>query len=45
MAKGREWPKYLMLGTDAEADLRTKCAVLLDSLDKWVDVTRSVNFD
>ncbi|KXN92056.1 hypothetical protein AN958_10043 [Leucoagaricus sp. SymC.cos] len=45
VAKGREWPKYLMLGEDAEFALRTKCATLLEELDKWADVTRGVSFD
>lgn len=45
VAKGREWPNYLMLGHDAEDALRTKCDILLDSLDKWGDVTRGTTFD
>lgn len=45
VAKGREWPKYLMLGEDAEFAVRNKCAIMLDVLDKWGDVTRGVSFD
>lgn len=45
IAKGREWPNYLMLGHDAEHALRTKCGIMLDALDKWGDVTRGVTFD
>ena len=45
IAKGREWPNYLMLGHDAEHALRIKCGIMLDTLDKWGDVTRSVTFD
>jgi hypothetical protein len=45
VAKGREWPKYLILGEDAELAIRTKCAIMLDTLDKWGDVTRGVAFD
>jgi len=45
IAKGREWPNYLMLGHDAERDLRAKCGIMLDGLDKWITVTRGVTFD
>lgn len=45
VAKGRPWPGYLVLGEDAEIDVRTKCKKVLDVLDEWVDVARDVNFD
>lgn len=45
VAKGRQWPQYLILGNDAEADVRAKCSKVLTVLDEWVDVTRNVNFD
>jgi hypothetical protein len=45
VAQGREWPKYLVLGTDADGDVREKCKIVLDALDEWKDVTRGVNFD
>ena len=45
VVKGRPWPGYLVLGEDAEVDVRTKCKKVLDVLDEWVDVVRSVNFD
>ena len=45
LAKGRPWPGYLILGADAEVDVRTKCKKVLDVLDQWADVTRGVNFD
>ncbi|KIM38502.1 hypothetical protein M413DRAFT_447730 [Hebeloma cylindrosporum] len=45
VAKGRPWPGYLVLGEDAEVDVRNKCKKVLDVLDEWVDVARGVNFD
>lgn len=45
VAKGRAWPKYLVLGSDAEANVREKCAMMLNVLDEWKDVTRGVGFD
>ncbi|KAF9449144.1 NAD(P)-binding protein [Macrolepiota fuliginosa MF-IS2] len=45
IAKGRDLPKYLILGDDAENAVRNKCQVVLDTLDEWKDVTRGVNFD
>ncbi|KAF8148007.1 hypothetical protein B0H34DRAFT_271973 [Crassisporium funariophilum] len=45
VAKGRAWPQYLVLGEDAEADVRAKCTKVLRVLDEWVDVTRGVSFD
>ena len=45
VAKGRPWPGYLVLGEDAEVDVRTKCKKVLGVLDEWVDVARGVNFD
>ncbi|TFK33479.1 hypothetical protein BDQ12DRAFT_691158 [Crucibulum laeve] len=45
VAKGRPWPGYLVLGEDAEADVRNKSAKVLAVLDEWKDVARGVNFD
>lgn len=45
IAKGRPWPKYLILGDDAERDVRNKCMVMLDVLQEWKDVTKGVGFD
>lgn len=45
VAKGRPWPNYLILGQDAEADIRAKSEKILTLLDEWADVTRGVNFD
>lgn len=44
VAKDRPWPGYLVLGEDAEAAVRDKCAKVLGVLDEWVDVARGVNF-
>lgn len=45
VAKGRPWPKYLMLGDDADLAVRTKCNLMLQVLEEWKDVTKGVNFD
>jgi hypothetical protein len=45
VTRGRAWPKYLILGTDADNDAREKCGIVLDTLDEWKDVTRGVDFD
>ncbi|KAJ7750390.1 hypothetical protein DFH07DRAFT_961353 [Mycena maculata] len=44
-AAGRPWPGTLVLGEDAESDLRVKTKKILDNLDEWNDVVRGVNFD
>jgi len=44
-AGGREWPLYLVLGKDVEADIRHKCAKVLKHLDDWNDVVRGVDLD
>jgi NAD(P)-dependent dehydrogenase (short-subunit alcohol dehydrogenase family) len=41
-AAGREWPLYLVLGEDAERDVRNKCMMMLKHLDEWQDVIRDV---
>ncbi|KAF9449143.1 NAD(P)-binding protein [Macrolepiota fuliginosa MF-IS2] len=45
IAKDRSWPQYLVLGDDAEFDVRNKCRVVLNALDEWKDITRGVGFD
>ncbi|KAG2125688.1 hypothetical protein DEU56DRAFT_566794 [Suillus clintonianus] len=42
-AAGKEWPLYLVLGGDAERDIRNKCAAMLKHLDEWQDAIRDVN--
>ncbi|KAG1823220.1 hypothetical protein EV424DRAFT_772797 [Suillus variegatus] len=43
VAAGRKWPLYLVLGEDAEQDVRNKCMMMLKHLDEWQDVIRDVN--
>ncbi|KAG2047411.1 NAD(P)-binding protein [Suillus hirtellus] len=43
VAAGRDWPLYLVLGEDAERDVRNKCMMMLRHLDEWQDVIRDVN--
>lgn len=43
VAAGREWPLYLVLGKDAERDVRAKCARMIQHLDEWGDVVRGVD--
>ncbi|KAG6856147.1 hypothetical protein H0H87_007052 [Tephrocybe sp. NHM501043] len=45
VAAGRPWPGLLVLGEDAERDVRDKCNKVLKALDDWKDVTCGVNFD
>lgn len=40
VAKGREMPLYLMLGSDCEEAVRAKCAKVLAVVDEWKDITR-----
>ncbi|KAF4609529.1 hypothetical protein D9613_012265 [Agrocybe pediades] len=44
-AKGRAWPDYLILGDDAEHDVRSKIGRVTAALDSFLDVTRGVSFD
>ena len=43
VAAGREWPSLLVLGEDAERDIRDRCTKILKHLDEWQDVIRDVN--
>ncbi|KAL0947768.1 hypothetical protein HGRIS_013845 [Hohenbuehelia grisea] len=45
VASGRELPLYLILGDDAEVDIRAKLGKVGKALDEWVDVTRSLSLD
>ncbi|KIP07376.1 hypothetical protein PHLGIDRAFT_118145 [Phlebiopsis gigantea 11061_1 CR5-6] len=42
LAEGKTMPLWLVLGQDAEDDLRENFRVRLQNLDEWKDVTRSV---
>ena len=44
-AAGREWPLWLVLGRDAYADVRAKCAKILETMDKWEDVATDLEFE
>ena len=39
----RKWPGMLVLGGDAERDIRNKCNRVLDHLTEWKDVIRSID--
>ncbi|KAH7926596.1 NAD(P)-binding protein [Leucogyrophana mollusca] len=45
VAAGRDWPLYLVLGKDAERDIRFKIQKVLKHLDDWSDVVRGVDLD
>ena len=44
-AQGKAWPLYLVLGKDAERDVRDKCVCMIKHLDEWSDVVRNVDLD
>ncbi|KAJ7485556.1 hypothetical protein FB451DRAFT_1337677 [Mycena latifolia] len=44
-AKGKPWPGYLLLGKDADRDVRAKCKIMTEHLDEWSEVVRGVDFD
>ncbi|KAJ7841063.1 hypothetical protein B0H14DRAFT_3086822 [Mycena olivaceomarginata] len=44
-ARGRAWPGRLVLGADAERDVRAKCKRVLDNMDEWIEDVRGVGFD
>ncbi|KAF8552785.1 NAD(P)-binding protein [Imleria badia] len=44
-AHGKAWPLYLVLGKDAERDVRNKCARIIRHLDEWSDTVRDVELD
>lgn len=43
--EGREWPLWLVLGEDAEADFRERARRTVESLDKNKDISYISNFD
>lgn len=45
LAKGRAWPLYLIVGEDAEHDVRQKCTTMLNVLDEWSDIAGAVILD
>lgn len=44
-ARGKPWPGYLLLGKEADRDVRAKCKIMTDHLDEWGEVVKSVDFD
>ncbi|KAI5118164.1 hypothetical protein M0805_005786 [Coniferiporia weirii] len=46
-AGGRGWPdlNMLVLGSDAEANIRDKCARVVKNLDEWKDVVKGVDIN
>ncbi|KAJ6595631.1 hypothetical protein DFH09DRAFT_144027 [Mycena vulgaris] len=44
-AQGKPWPGYLLLGKDADRDVRAKCKIMTEHLDEWCEVVRGVDFD
>ncbi|EIW75512.1 NAD(P)-binding protein, partial [Coniophora puteana RWD-64-598 SS2] len=45
VAEGREWPMYLVLGTDADDNIREKVGKVIKDIDEWRDVVRGVGFE
>ena len=45
VVKGRPFPLYLILGEDAEQDVKIKSHKILGALDEWKDVTCGVSYD
>ncbi|KAJ7204668.1 hypothetical protein GGX14DRAFT_459282 [Mycena pura] len=44
-ACGKPWPGYLLLGKDADRDIRAKCRVMTEHLDEWREVVRGVDLE
>ncbi|KAK7052238.1 hypothetical protein R3P38DRAFT_3594786 [Favolaschia claudopus] len=44
-AEGRPWPGHLVLGEDADTDVRKKCQKVVENLDGWAHIARGVSFD
>jgi hypothetical protein len=44
LAEGRAWNGTLILGSDAERDIRTKCEAIMKNLEEWGDVARSIDW-
>ena len=45
LAAGRKMPLWLLLGVDAEENLRERFATRSKNLEEWLDVTRSTKVD
>ncbi|KAJ6473633.1 hypothetical protein C8R47DRAFT_1179345 [Mycena vitilis] len=44
-ARGKPWPGYLLLGKEADRDVRAKCKLMTDHLDEWKEVVNGVDFE
>jgi NAD(P)-dependent dehydrogenase (short-subunit alcohol dehydrogenase family) len=44
-AQGKPWPGYLLLGKEADRDVRAKCRRMTEHLDEWSDVVNAVDFE
>ncbi|KAJ7927463.1 hypothetical protein B0H13DRAFT_2182795 [Mycena leptocephala] len=44
-AQGKPWSGYLLLGKEADRDVRAKCKMMTDHLDEWGEVVKSVDFE
>ncbi|KAJ7240489.1 hypothetical protein C8J57DRAFT_99384 [Mycena rebaudengoi] len=44
-ARGKPFPQYLLLGKDAERDVRLKCEIMTKHLDDWCEVVRGVDYN
>ncbi|KZT18414.1 NAD(P)-binding protein [Neolentinus lepideus HHB14362 ss-1] len=44
-AAGKKMPLWLVLGKDAETNIRDKVSRVLENLDEWVDVVRGTDLD
>lgn len=45
LAAGKKMPLWLLLGVDAEQNLRDRMAERTKNMEEWVEVTRSVKID
>jgi hypothetical protein len=43
VAEGRAWDGTLFLGSDASRDVKAKCQDVLQNLEEWGDVARSID--
>jgi hypothetical protein len=43
-AEGKSLPKYLVLGSDAEGQVKEKIKLISDTLETWKDVTRGTDY-
>ncbi|KAJ7461806.1 hypothetical protein B0H11DRAFT_2056129 [Mycena galericulata] len=44
-ARDKPWPGYLLLGKDADRDVRAKCRIMTEHLDEWCEVVKGVDFE